>query len=234
LGSSGTYNNESSWAAVDQPIIETTQESVSVTTANQPLESGMSNLNLAPEITDFEQKELPTVVKETVVPTERIEVQPVVHRDFHETEVHEVLQPLKEREVAPTEVFHATLPAEVLPEVRKGEMPISAPLAQSESFVAPLTTERFEKTPVIEETVQKRIIEEVQPVLYKEVVKPVLVEQVRPVYEKVVEAPVFISEEKPMVDLGTKTLPTALPGQSLPSGGLAGTSLGAQNPINTL
>jgi len=77
---------------------------------------------------------------------------------------------------------------------------------QPETFTAPMTTEQIQRAPIIEETIHKKIIEEVQPVLYRETVKPVVVEATKPIYEKVYEAPRLVEEMRPMVDLGTKIL----------------------------
>jgi len=193
------------------PVLETTTETLTVSqteTPMAPLETGMRNLSMAAPIVDVEQRELPTVVKETVIPQERIEVQPIIHRDIEQTEVREVVQPIREREITPTEVLRTTLPSSVLPEVHRGEMPIPRATILPETFVAPISSEQVERAPIIEETIHKRIIEEVQPVLYKEVVRPVLVEQVRPVYEKIVEAPVVIREERTVRDLGVRGMGT--------------------------
>jgi hypothetical protein len=180
---------------------------------NLSLGSSMSREVFAP----VERHELPTVVKETILPSERVEVQPVVHRDIEQTEVHEVLQPMKEREIAATNVVHTTLPAEVMPEVHRGTMPVMPRAILPESFVAPVAREQFEKAPIIEETIHKKIIEEVQPVLYKEVVQPVVIEQVQPIYERVVEAPVYLNEERSMQDLGVRSIGTT--GFAAPSTG---------------
>jgi hypothetical protein len=79
-----------------------------------------------------------------------------------------------------------------------------------------MRTEQIERPPIIEEHIHKKIIEEVQPVLYRETVKPVVVEATRPIYEKVVEAPRLVEELRPMVDLGTKILG----GETMPRSGM--------------
>jgi hypothetical protein len=71
------------------------------------------------------------------------------------------------------------------------------------------------KAPIIEEHVSKKIIEEVQPVLYRETVAPVLIEETQPIYERVVEAPVIVEEIRQTVDLGTKVQPLSSSMQNL-------------------
>ena len=44
--------------------------------------------------------------------------------------------------------------------------------------------------PIVQETIRKKIIEEIQPVIYRQVIAPKLIKEVKPIYEKVVEAPV--------------------------------------------
>jgi len=63
-----------------------------------------------------------------------------------------------------------------------------------------------QRAPIIDEHVNRRVIEEVQPVLYREVVQPVVVEQVKPIYETVRDAPQYVNEQRPMRDLGTRML----------------------------
>jgi hypothetical protein len=77
----------------------------------------------------------------------------------------------------------------------------------SEVQTQPVSREFVNKAPIIEEHVSRKVVEEVQPVLYRETVAPVLIEETQPIYEKVVEAPVIIEEVRQTVDLGTKVQP---------------------------
>jgi hypothetical protein len=164
-----------------------------------------------------EKVERPTIVKETIVPLEKIEVQPVIHREREQLEVREVVQPLHERDVAATHVRHATLPAEVRAEVRESDSAFQTSYREATTrYVPEVHTEAVQRevvnrAPIVEEHVHKKIVEEVQPVLYKETVTPVLIEETRPIYEKYVEMPRIVEEVKPMVDLGTRytELPTS-------------------------
>jgi len=157
----------------------------------------------------LERVEKPVVVHEKILPSQRTEVQPVIHRDREQMEVHKVVQPLHERDVAPTQHQYVQLPAENYQsrapdtEFQNQYRDVNSRI-HSETFTAPMTTEQIQKPAIIEETIHKKIIEEVQPVLYRETLKPVVVEATKPIYEKVVEAPRLVEEIRPMVDLGTK------------------------------
>jgi hypothetical protein len=157
----------------------------------------------------LERVEKPVVVHEKILPSQRTEVQPVIHRDREQTEVHKVVQPLHERDIAPTQHQYVQLPAENYQsrapdtEFQNQYRDVNSRI-HAETFTAPMTTEQIQKPAIIEETVHKKIIEEVQPVLYRETLRPVVVEATKPIYEKVYESPRLVEEIRPMVDLGTK------------------------------
>jgi hypothetical protein len=159
-----------------------------------------------------EIRELPAIVKETIVPQQVTQVQPVIHRDREQVEVHKIMQPLHERDIAPTQVQHATLPQEVrqpvrMPDTQFQEQYRAAPI-QPQTVYTPAQTTTVQKQPIVEETVHRKIIEEVQPVLYKEVVRPTVIQQTRPIYETFVESPQLFTEERPLRDLGIHVLPS--------------------------
>jgi hypothetical protein len=153
-----------------------------------------------------EHRTLPTMVRETIVPQQTVQVQPVIHRSRSQTEVHKVIQPMRERDIAPTVVQRSFLPAET----RTVTAPQGQPPAMRQLEPPPMTqqplTQVVQRPPIIEERIDRKVIEEVQPVLYREVVRPVLVEQVRPIYEVVQEGPRYVSEQMPMRDLGVRTI----------------------------
>jgi hypothetical protein len=161
--------------------------------------------------TVLERVEKPVVVHEKILPSQRTEVQPVIHRDREQVEVHKVVQPLHERDIAPTQHQYMQLPAENYQsrapdtEFQNQYRDVSSRI-QPETITAPMTREQIQRPPIIEETIHKKIIEEVQPVLYRETFRPVVVEATKPIYERVFEAPRLVEETRPMVDLGTKTL----------------------------
>jgi len=163
----------------------------------------------------LEKKERPTIIRENVLPTEKIEIQPVIHREREQLEVHEVYQPFHERDIAPTILKHETLPAQVRPEWRESDLNFQEKYKaattkySSEVHNQPIQREVINRAPIVEEHISKKIIEEVQPVLYRETVKPVFVEETQPIYERVVDAPVMFEETRNLVDLGVKVLPAS-------------------------
>jgi len=208
----------------------TEQEKQIIMQTNQPYQSGVTPTaatpselgsqsgfqNITPSISNvcppiLERLEKPVVVHEKVIPTQRTEVQPVIHRDREQVEFHKVMQPLRERDIAPTEVQRTQLPATYF-ESRAPDTQFQTQYRDAstrihpETITAPLQTEQFERAPIIEETIHRKIIEEVQPVLYKETVRPTIVEATKPIYEHVYESPQLREEVRPMVDLGTKIL----------------------------
>jgi len=160
----------------------------------------------------MEKVEKPMIVHETFMPQEKIEVQPVVHREREQLEVHEVTQPMRERDIAPTNVRVATLPAQVKADVRESDANFQTQYRAASSRYAPevetlgVQREFVNKAPILEEHISRKIIEEVQPVLYRETITPTLIEETQPVYERIVEAPIMYEETRATVDLGTKIL----------------------------
>jgi hypothetical protein len=160
-----------------------------------------------------EHVEKPVIIKEKVLPQEKIEVQPIIHREREQLEVHEVIQPMHEKDIAPTLVKHATLPAQVRPDIRESDTQFQSMYKEAttryvpEIQTQPVAREFFNKAPIVEEHISKKIVEEVQPVLYKETITPVLIEETQPIFERVVEAPTIVEEIRQPVDLGTKVQP---------------------------
>jgi len=149
--------------------------------------------------------EKPAVIQEVIRPGVREEIQPVIHRDREQLEIREELQPIYEKAVRPTIVEERQLPAETKPEVRVGAMPVLAEGPRSSSFVEAEHREQIVKPAIVEETVHRKIVEEVQPVIHREVVAPTVIHEVKPIYEKVVEAP----------EVHYQTLPAQYRGESM-------------------
>jgi hypothetical protein len=155
--------------------------------------------NIAPTNIEREVRERPVVVQEKILPGVREEIQPVIHRERLQTEIHEVTKPLYETNVKPTVYQERMLPAETKPEVRMGsERELPREIPQPSVIQAPVKTQTIVKPPIVEETIRKKIIEEIQPVIHRETVAPTLVRETKPIYEKVIEAPVFMREEREM------------------------------------
>jgi hypothetical protein len=165
------------------------------------------------EPTFVEKKERAPVIQETVLPEERVEIQPIIHREREQLEVHQVVQPMRERDIVATEVRSLVLPAETRQEVRESDVEFQRRYQDellkynSGLNIQPVKHERFEKPPIVEEIVRKKVIEEIQPIIYRETIKPVIIQETLPIYEKIVEAPrMFFEEQRSVIDLGVKNL----------------------------
>jgi len=145
-----------------------------------------------------EHIERPAVIHERIRKEEVEEIQPVIHREHDRTEVHQVVQPMYEGQIDATNVLQKELAAEYRPVLTRGTY-VSAPLEKSTVEFEQAERLRVEKAPIIMETERKKIIEEVQPVVYKEIVQPTLIKETLPIYEKIVEAPVVVKEVRPAV-----------------------------------
>lgn len=159
-----------------------------------------------------EKFEKPTIVRETIMPQEKYEVQPIIHREREQLEVHEVVQPMHERDIAPTNVRYATLPSQMKADVRESDANFQNQYrAATTRYVPDVETretqrEFVNRAPILEEHVSKKIVEEVQPVLYRDTIAPTLIEETQPIYEKIVETPTIFEETRQTVELGTKVL----------------------------
>jgi len=141
------------------------------------------------------------VVRETIKPEERFNIQEQVERDIHQTEIKKVIQPIVEKEVNATQVHYNTLPTQHREFVHTSERDMEAKLRtgmselQSTRVVAPTvelgTTERGA---IVHEHYDKKIIEQVQPIIYREIVQPHIVETVQPIQETIYSAPVLLSD----------------------------------------
>jgi len=151
------------------------------------------------------QVEKAPVVNTIIEEVEREVIQPVIHREREQTEIHHITQPLHQREVTATQIHQATLPAEVRATIVERGMPVQ------EAFIQPTTTflgtQRTvtEEAPIIEEVVRKNIINEVQPIIEKEVIQPHIVNVLRPIEERIIEAPVIVSEVLPLKEMPAQT-----------------------------
>jgi len=160
----------------------------------------------------MEKVERPLIVRETIMPQEKIEVQPIIHREREQLEIHEVVQPMHERDIAPTSMRTATLPAQIRTDVRESDANFQTQYrAATTRYASDVETmgvqrELVNKAPILEEHISRKIIEEIQPILYKETITPTIIEETQPVYERIVEAPIMYEETRQTVDLGTKIL----------------------------
>jgi len=158
------------------------------------------------EVESYKKK---AVVQENIKPVEKIEIQPIINLQREQTEVHEVIQPISKREVLPAVVEEKQLPTIEREEVRQSEEEFKKQYQklteefQSSVKVEDLESNKIMNAPIVRESIHKKVIEEIQPVIHKETIVPHLVKEHFTIHEKLVEAPVLIKEVLPEKDLGT-------------------------------
>jgi hypothetical protein len=152
-----------------------------------------TQVQVAPAI--LEHRECAPVIQERIRKEEVEEIHPVIHREREKTEIHKITQPVHTSAVLGVVTEEATLPAKFT-EIRTPSMlpPVSI-LPKREELSAQKM--RVQTAPVVIETEKKKIIEEVTPVVHREVVEPHLTKLTLPIYEKIVEGDVYVSEIRP-------------------------------------
>jgi len=165
------------------------------------LERGTTGLTReAPVQVQLVQKDV--VVHEHIHPVEKEEIQPVIYREREQLDVKQITQQLHETQIQPTLVQQRELAAEVrAPIVERG-----API--QENLVLPSTdrdaTMRSVQVhaPIVNETIKRTVIEEIQPVLERDVIQSTLIQETKNIYEKVIEAPTVYRETVVVQDRG--------------------------------
>jgi hypothetical protein len=156
-------------------------------------------------------KRLP-IFEETIKPKEITQIQPVITREREVTEVHEVLQPIKEREILPAVIEEKQLPGVEREEVRESiegferEYEELSKELKSTVEVENVQRERLVMEPIVQEIIHKRIVEEIQPVIHKETIVPHLIKEILPIHQRIIEAPKLFREELEERDLGTMVI----------------------------
>jgi len=141
--------------------------------------------------------EKPTAIHEEIRREQVEEIQPIVNVEKIQTEVHQVTQPLLDKEIKPIVITERTLPGQILPEVIN--QTTSVPRTGDISTVSyrESSSVTVEKPPIFMETDKRQIIEEIQPVIYKETVVPTVIRETKPMYQKIVEGTTYIQETLP-------------------------------------
>jgi hypothetical protein len=156
---------------------------------------------------EFEVREREPIVHQKIVPTEKVQVQPIIYRERQMEEYHEVIQPMKETQIEPEQIRHVSLPAEHRPEFYHPDTEYKQIREEYNSRMVPQTItaevqrEVVEKPPIVKEIIRKKVIEEIQPILYKEIIRPVIIQETRNVLQREVLAPVVTQQTRTMVNL---------------------------------
>jgi len=156
----------------------------------------------------------PTVLKEKIIPIEEESIQPIVHRQIERREIHEVVQPIHERKVLPATVEERQLPAETR---QFGHLQQRVPIFEPSTVeTAPVNRAKVFNPPIIQETVRKTVIEEVQPVVHRDTVTTHIIKETLPIYERIIEPEVVLKETRPIMEhtMGSTT-PTMMPGTTM-------------------
>jgi hypothetical protein len=172
--------------------------------------------------------EKPAVIQEVMHRSVVEEVQPIIQREREQTEIHQIIAPLYQREDRPAIVTERCLPAETRPVIfnaptQEFQQQYESALPRAAVQEIPSEPQRQVLPPIIKEVIKKNIVEEIHPVLHKQIYQPEIIKQTLPIYEKIVEPPILVREERAAFQLGS--------GQFLPkfgqatSTGLAGSTV---------
>jgi len=193
---------------VVEPVEPTVTTTTTTTTLEGPKEpvlvgkeaprEGFMMAETREEILLPERMERPAVVHEKIKREEVEEIQPVIHRELDKTEIRQITQPYMEKEVKPVQIHESILPAENRATILPASTEIPREKFENLTEFEGVERRRVEKTPIIVETIKKHIIEEIQPIIYKEIHEPHVIKLTQPIYEKIVEAPVIFKERLPM------------------------------------
>ncbi|PRP78254.1 hypothetical protein PROFUN_13864 [Planoprotostelium fungivorum] len=157
-----------------------------------------------PTIIETIQKDV--VIQERIHPVEKEEIQPIIYREREQLDVKQVTQMLHETQIEPTIIQQRELPAERREAIIERGAPIQEniilPTVQRD---ATLRTQQIH-APIVEEIIKKTVIEEVQPVLERDVFVPTIIQNTQPIYEKIVEAPTVYREVRTVQELGTREI----------------------------
>jgi len=152
----------------------------------------------------LERVERDVVVQERIHPVEKEEIQPIIYREREQLDVKQITQMLHETEIRPTVLEQRELPAERREAVIERGAPIQENIILATREVDAVARSSVVHAPIVEETIKKTVIEEVQPVLERDIFVPTVLQQTQPIYEKIVEAPVLYRETRTVRELGTE------------------------------
>jgi len=134
------------------------------------------------------------------------EVQPIVNVENLKTEIHQVTQPLIDKEIKPVTILHGSLAPETRPDIEIQSRDIRAPLDYSTTSQCSASM-MVEKPPIYQGIDKTQIVEEIQPVIYKETIIPSIIQETKPIYQKIVEGPTYVQEVLPFKDISGQTHP---------------------------
>jgi len=164
--------------------------------------------------------EKPAAIHEEIRREQVEEIQPIVNVEKIKTEVHQVTQPLIDREVRAVGVQERMLPTQVLPQINQPTVALRSAEDVSTVSYRQDTNLVVEKPAMYMETQKKQIIEEIQPVIYKETIVPTLIKETKPIYQTIVEGTTYVHEVLPAVQLKTSNWATRINATDLNGNGI--------------
>ncbi|PRP89022.1 hypothetical protein PROFUN_02300 [Planoprotostelium fungivorum] len=159
---------------------------------------------LSKEPVTLERIEKDVVVRETIHPLEKEEIQPVIYREREQLDVRQITQMLHETEIRPTILETRELAAERREAIVERAEPIAENIILPSKTVDAVERSQVIHAPIVEEIIKKTVIEEIQPVLERDIFAPTIIQNTQPIYEKIVEAPTVYREILQVRELGMK------------------------------
>jgi len=178
----------------DQVVVE--QTTTTATTANTGAVGTGANV--------IRQENAAVLGSEKIHHRETVHKQDVITRDIEKTEVVQVQQPIHETQVNAVQHHEKILPtANFERNYDKGVAPQQVAQARLE---VDKQTEVVEHAPVVQERVHKKIIEDIQPVVHRDVIQEHHVAVQQPIHEHIVEAPVVVQRVAAVIESGSSGL----------------------------
>jgi len=146
-----------------------------------PVETVVEATNVTRQ-TELQRIEKELVVREHIHNLAKEEIQPIIHREREQTNVKQITQLLHETEVKPIIVQEEQLPAQVRPPLLMQSEVIESntPLPSMTVDATMKSVENME--PIINETIRRIVVEEIQPVIEQDTVSVTILKQTLPVY----------------------------------------------------
>jgi len=145
--------------------------------------------------------EKPPIVQQILHPMRVEEVQPIIQRQRERTQIKQVIAPIIQREERAPLISSRQLPGETRPVVYNSPSQ-EFNTSYQQGLPAPTNTstvvqiQRVLKQPIIQESVKQNIIEEIYPVVHRDIYQPEIIKETLPVFERVVEPPTLLREER--------------------------------------
>jgi hypothetical protein len=155
--------------------------------ALRPLQPATQIEQFSPAVTRMEHA---PVVRERVLAEETEEIQPIIERERIRQEIRPIVYPAREYARGPVHYLSRDLPLERREMVEKGAetVPWVNTVSPAPTVVQPVHR-TVVKQPVVREIIRPRIIEQIQPVIDREIQETTVIKTIKPVQEVVFESP---------------------------------------------